>query len=40
VRNFLEIKDESLRTAVTTLMRALKDHDERQPHGNGNGISN
>ena len=35
VRNFLEIKDESLRTAVTTLMRALKDHDERQPHGNG-----
>jgi len=40
VRNFLEIKDESLRTAVTTLMRALKDHDERRPNGNGNGISN
>lgn len=29
VRNFLEIRDENLRAAVTTLMRALKDHDGR-----------
>ena len=34
VRNFLEIKDESLRSAVTTLMRALKDHDGRHMNGN------
>jgi transcriptional regulator with XRE-family HTH domain len=34
VRNFLEIKDESLRSAVTTLMRALKDHDGRFPADN------
>jgi transcriptional regulator with XRE-family HTH domain len=30
VRNFLEIQDESVRSAVTTLMRALKDHVGRQ----------
>jgi transcriptional regulator with XRE-family HTH domain len=34
VRNFLEIKDESLRSAVTTLMRELKDHDGRHMNGN------
>ena len=33
VRNFLEIKDETLRSAVTTLMRALKDHDGRHVNG-------
>lgn len=39
VRNFLEIKDESLRSAVTTLMRALKDHDGRRMNGNQTSAS-
>lgn len=30
VRNFLEIKDESLRSAVTTLMRALKEQEAQK----------
>ena len=29
VRNFLEIKDDGLRTALATLMRAVKDHTGR-----------
>ncbi|MGD0143510.1 MAG: helix-turn-helix transcriptional regulator [Rhizomicrobium sp.] len=29
VRNFLELKDETLRNAVTTLLRALRDQQER-----------
>jgi len=30
VRNFLEIRDEGLKSAVTTLIRALKDHENHK----------
>jgi len=30
VRNFLEIRDEGLKSAVTTLIRALKDHESHK----------
>jgi transcriptional regulator with XRE-family HTH domain len=39
VRNFLEIKDESLRAAVTTLLRALKEQEGRRDRRQGGGPS-